>query len=91
MEEHTVASLAQTAHAVAQSHGEAHELPNFLSILAQLFPDCAIFNFFHRWENVVFSVLVAGFISWRAIVAARSGQFIPKGAQNVWETVTEGL
>ncbi len=89
--EHTVTPLTQAAHAVAQSHGEAHELPNFLGILNQLFPDCTIFDFFHRWENVIFSVLVVGFISWRAIVAAKSGQFIPKSAQNVWEAVTEGL
>jgi len=83
--------IAQTAHATAQAVGEAHELPNFLTVLAKLFPENPVFDFLHRWENIVFSLLVIGFIGWRAIAAARTGRFIPKGAQNAWEAVTEGL
>lgn len=85
--------IVQAAHA-ATSPGHANateELPNFITLLHDLFPQCSIFDFFHRWENVFFSFLILGLIAVRITLAARKDEFIPKGLQNRWEFVVESV
>jgi F-type H+-transporting ATPase subunit a len=78
--------------AAAQVHGQAtEELPNLITVLEHLFPKSHLIHFLFSWENLVFSFLVLGFIAYRSISAARKNEFIPKGLQNRWELVMEGL
>lgn len=69
----------------------AEELPNFITVLEHLFPKSHFVHFLFQWENIVFSFLVLGFIAIRSISAARKKEFLPKGLQNRWELVMEGL
>ncbi|MBI3316866.1 MAG: F0F1 ATP synthase subunit A [Candidatus Omnitrophica bacterium] len=96
---HQIDSAAQTlvnpteAHAIS-SHGavhEAHELPNWISIFTSHFPDHPASDFLHRWENVIFSLTIALFISGVGIIAARKKNRVPQGIQNLCEAVVEGL
>ena len=84
-EEHAL----QTVHEAARH--EAHELPNFISVLHELFPDTGWSHFLHKWENVFFSFLAAGIISFFAIQAARRKSIIPEGLQNFVESLVEGI
>ena len=72
-------------------HHEAHELPNFISILHELFPDAAWSHFLHRWENVFFSFAAASLISFFAIRAAGKKNLVPEGLQNFAESLVEGI
>lgn len=84
-------TLAQTAHEAA-SHGEAHaELPNFITVLKDLFPDAGWTHFLHQWENVLFSALAAGLIVFTALRAARKQNLIPRGIENFCEVFAEGI
>lgn len=69
----------------------AEELPNLITLLEHLFPKSPLVNFLFSWENVVFSFLVLGLIAFRSISAARKKEFLPKGIQNRWELIMEGL
>ncbi len=76
----------------AASHGEAHaELPNFITVLNNLFPDSNLAHFFHQWENVLFSLFVIFLIGFTAIYAARKKNLIPEGLQNFCELIAEGI
>jgi len=84
--------VAAAAHAVAQVQEQAtEELPNLITVLEHLFPKSHFVHFLFSWENIVFSFLVLGFIAFQAISAARKNDFLPKGLQNRWELVMEGL
>jgi len=88
IEEH----VATAVQAVAQGHEQAtEELPNLITVLEHFFPKSHIVHFLFSWENLVFSFLVLGFIAIRSISAARKNEFLPKGLQNRWELVMEGL
>jgi F-type H+-transporting ATPase subunit a len=80
-----VQATAQVAEHVTE------ELPNFITILEHLFPKSHFVHFLFSWENVLFSFLILGFIAFRSISAARKKEFLPKGLQNRWELVFEGL
>lgn len=85
-------SIAQTA--AAAHHGAsqaATEFPNFITVLEAIFPKSPVVHFLSRWETVVFSFLVLGFIAWRSIQAARKKEFLPKGLQNRWELMAEAF
>ena len=78
--------------AVAPSQGQAaEELPNFITVLEHFFPKSHFLHFLFSWENIVFSLLILGFITLRSITAARKNEFLPKGLQNRWELLFEGL
>jgi F-type H+-transporting ATPase subunit a len=61
------------------------ELPNFISILYRYFHQTNWAQFLHQWENIVFSVIVACFISLIAYIGARKKEMIPSGMQNLLE------
>ena len=87
-EQHVTAAVQ----AVAQVQEQAtEELPNLITVLEHFFPKSHFIHFLFSWENLVFSFLVLGFIAFRSISAARKKEFIPKGLQNRWELVMEGL
>ncbi len=79
---------AAVAHA---AHHEAHELPNLITVLRQLFPDASWAKFLHQWENVLFALTAAILISITAIRAARKQRLVPEGIENFSEAVVEGL
>jgi F-type H+-transporting ATPase subunit a len=83
--------VVQAAHSAATHTKEAEELPNFITALHDIFPASKTFTFFHHWENIVFSLLVLGFIAWRFLIAAQKKEFLPKGVQNRWELFAEGI
>ena len=85
---HSIAEAAATASHASPKTTE--ELPNLITVLNQLFPDSPILHFFHRWENIAFSLLVLGFIGIQFFRAARKKELLPKGIQNRWEIVVEG-
>ncbi len=76
-----------TAHAAEHA---AHELPNFITLLNHFF-DSSWTHFLHRWENVLFSLLAAALIVATALTAASKKNLIPKGIQNFWEALAEGI
>ena len=89
MTEQQVTTAVQAA-AQVQEH-VTEELPNFITILEHFFPKSHFVRFLFSWENVLFSFLILGFIAIRSISAARKKEFLPKGLQNRWELVFEGL
>ena len=84
--------VTAAAQAAAQVHERAaEELPNLITVLEHFFPKSHLVHFLLSWENLVFSFLVLGFIAIQSIRAARKNEFLPKGLQNRWELVMEGL
>lgn len=83
--------IADAVQAAAHAAPPAEELPNFITLLEHLFPKSSVMHFFVRWENIVFSLLVLGLITYTALRAARKKGFLPKGVQNVWEIIVEGI
>ncbi len=80
---------APTAHGSA--HHEAHELPNFITLLEQRFPHSPVVKQLQIWENVFFSLAAALIISFFFIRAASYKRRIPEGLENFFEAVVEGL
>ena len=87
-EQHVTAAVQAVAQVQDQA---AEELPNLITVLEHLFPKSHFVHFLFSWENLVFSFLVLGFIALQSIRAARKNEFLPKGLQNRWELVMEGL
>lgn len=84
--------MAVAAQIVAHVQEQApEELPNLITVLEHFFPKSHLVHFLFSWENVLFSFLVLGIIAVRALGAARKNEFLPKGLQNRWELVMEGL
>ncbi len=75
-------------HAVAEAHAE---LPNFVTLLKNLFPDAGWTHFLHQWENVLFSGLAALLIVFVGIRAAAKKSVIPAGIENFCEVFAEGI
>jgi len=85
-------SMAEQGIAVAQAHEQAaEELPNLITVLEHFFPKSELVQFLFRWENILFSFLVLGLITFRFIIGARKNEFLPKGLQNRCEIVVEGI
>lgn len=84
-QENAVAVAHETA------HHEAHELPNFIAVLHQLFPEAGWSQFLHRWENVLFSLFAAGVVCFFALRAASKKSLVPEGLQNFAEALVEGI
>jgi len=67
------------------------ELPNIITFLYHWLKDNVVVGFLHHWENVVFALVVATFISVLAIMSSRKRALIPSGLQNVMEMIVESL
>jgi F-type H+-transporting ATPase subunit a len=75
----------------AAEEGEAHELPNFITVLYHYLVGTSIGEFLHKWENVIFSLLIAGFIILVVRLASRNPQLQPGKLQNFIELIVEEL
>lgn len=89
----TGTDVIQAVHAATAAGGTeaSEELPNFITVLHDFFPDSSVISFFHHWENLVFSFLVLGFIAWRFLAGAQRRELLPRGLQNRWEMFVEGI
>jgi F-type H+-transporting ATPase subunit a len=61
------------------------EVPNFISLLYAKFYAMPWAAFLHRWENVIFSLLIAVLISCLAYLGVRKRALLPTGWQNALE------
>ncbi len=75
--EHVAAAGHAAPHAAAGGHGGIPELPNFITILSQRAHDHPLVGWLHRWENLVFSLIVALFLCALAWRHARKPALIP--------------
>jgi F-type H+-transporting ATPase subunit a len=71
--------------------GEQHELPNFLTVVIEFLAGTSAADFLHRWENVIFSLIIIGVLVLVARAASRNPKMVPGGLQNVVELVVETL
>ncbi len=90
MTEHDVSQVVHSA-AHGSGHAAPHELPNWITLLHNHFPDAAWVQFLHQWENVFFSLSAAALISFVALSASKNWQMIPGGLQNFFEAIVEGV
>ncbi len=85
-------AAAEAVHgAAAGGHGSIPELPNVITVLSGWNHGHPAIAWLHRWENVVFSAIIAlalCFIAWRY---GRKPALIPKGGQNLIEAMIEGI
>ena len=79
------------AHAGAHAQHAPHEIPNWITILHEHFPQNSIVDFLHQWENVIFSVSAAFVIGLVGITAARKNSIVPGSLRNFVESVVEFL
>ncbi|MBI3997373.1 MAG: F0F1 ATP synthase subunit A [Candidatus Omnitrophica bacterium] len=87
--EHAAHHVAHVA--VAPTHSEIPELPNVITVLSEYFHGNPLVGWLHRWENLVFSLLVAAglcVVAWRY---GRKPSVIPRGGQNVLEVLVESI
>ena len=89
--EHAHHATEAGQHGAAHAEHAAHELPNWITILNNQFPDNPIVHFLHQWENVLFSMMAASIICFFAIKAAKKQSIVPDGLQNFVEAVVEAL
>ena len=79
---------------MAVEHIAAHdipEIPNALSILSAQWHDQPLGLWLHRWENLSFGILIALLLCWIAWRYGRTPSLIPRGGQNLLETLVEGI
>ncbi len=69
----------------------AHELPNWITLLHEHFPNASWVNFLHQWENIIFSLTAAALICLVALGGSRKWNEIPGTLQNFFEAVVEGV
>ncbi len=91
MNEHELAQHANAATHAASHHGGAHELPNWITLLHNQWPEASWTQFLHRWENIIFSLTAASLIAFVALGGSKNWQMIPGKLQNFFEAVVEGV
>ncbi|MBN1688923.1 MAG: F0F1 ATP synthase subunit A [Candidatus Omnitrophica bacterium] len=84
------AAQQMTEHAEETSHA-AHELPNFITLLYQKFPENPAIHFLHQWENIVFAGLAACLICLVSFLALRQKTKIPSSIQNFVEILVSSI
>jgi F-type H+-transporting ATPase subunit a len=72
-------------------NSDTYETPNFIYFLYQRHQDTVWGIFLHRWENLIFSLLVAIVIGVIFYLGARKQSLIPSGFQNILELIVETL
>ncbi len=86
-----VEHAARHAESSAAAHGGIPELPNVITLLSQRWHEQPLMAWLHRWENLVFSLIVAAALSLIAWRYARQPQMIPGGGQNLLEALVEAI
>lgn len=67
------------------------ELPNFISLIYHYFPQMPWAKFLHRWENIIFSILIAVVVSIVLYLGVHNKQLLPGKWQNLLEMFVEHL
>lgn len=68
---------------------EATEMPNFISLLYEAFPDSSIVRLLHENENLFFSLFMALSVSLLLVLGARGVARVPTGFQGALEWFVE--
>lgn len=92
-EAQAVVAVHEAAEAAAQggSHGGIPELPNIILLLSENHHGNPVVAWLHRWENVIFSVLVGLGLIVFAWIYGRKPKAIPHGGQSLLELMVEGI
>ena len=77
--------------AVEHAASDIAEIPNALSILSAHFHGQPLGHWLHRWENLIFGVLVALVLGWIAWRYGRTPSMVPRGGQNLLEALVEAI
>ena len=88
---HHVGQAVERAAHHAAPHSDIPELSNIISMLGERWHDQPVVAFLHHWENLVFSLAVAGLLIWITWRYARKPSIIPHGWQNLLELLVEQL
>ncbi len=94
--EHAVSHSSEAAAHLPAAHGAAHagsgipELPNVITLLSNRWHDQPFISWLHRWENLVFALIIAALLSAVAWRYGRKPATIPQGWQNLLELLVEG-
>lgn len=73
------------------NHMAQIETPDFVTILAEKFPNNYFFQHLYFWQYLVYSLIVAALLSIFAYLATRKLQFIPGRLQNIVEIIVSSL
>ena len=71
-------------------HQGAPELANFITVLHHYFIGTSFADFIHKWENVIFSLIIVVVLSTIVRLAQRNPKLVPGKLQCVIEMVVEG-
>lgn len=84
---------AELAHAATEHHAAhaPHELPNFITLLSEHFPDASWLQFLSKWQNLFFSGAILALISFLFIRIAKQNSLVPEGLRNFGEALVEGI
>ena len=70
---------------------ETHlELLNFIHLITQYIHGTPLGDFLHRFENIIFTYLVIGFLGTLAYLASRNAKLVPGRLQSAFESVVSG-
>ena len=67
------------------------ELPNIITLIADLFEGTQFSSFLHHWENVIFSLIIAIIISTVSWMASRKMRLVPGRLQAAFEILVSGI
>lgn len=82
---------AEAAHHTEKAQEGLKELANWITLIAEKNHDATWAHFLHRWENIIFSWLVAFVLIVVAFIGARKKSEVPGPMQNFLESAAEGL
>lgn len=85
--------MSQADHSATGHEAHAHhELPNFVVLLQQLYPEDGFLKTLVQWQNPFFAFLTAGIIVFFTWLAFRKPEMIPSSKlQNLFESIVEGV
>lgn len=82
----------EVSHGAAQAaHEGVKEVANWITVLSSQWHGTPWVDFLHRWENVVFSWIIAGFMVLISWLALRNKSRVPGPLRNFVELVVESL
>ncbi len=84
-------ALFSTAHLHASISSPVPEVPNLITLIYKYFSHSPWATFLHQWESMIFSVIIASFISIIFYLGAKKNALIPDGLQNFIEWIVENL
>lgn len=89
--QHAAETVGEAVRHAADHAHEAHELPNWITLLGEQFPGNPAVEWLQRWENLLFAMTAAFVLALFGILTARKKTLVPEGVGNFVETIAEGL